>query len=43
VLRGFTEGELGGMVVAATGRHPAIRRCLGYRLTASWTPTSAAT
>jgi SAM-dependent methyltransferase len=42
VLRGFTEGELGGMVVAATGRQPAIRRRLGYRLTASWTPATAA-
>jgi SAM-dependent methyltransferase len=42
VLRGFTEGELGGMVVAATGRQPAIRRRLGYRLTASWTPAAAA-
>ena len=38
VLRGFTEGELGGMVVSATGVQPAIRRRLGYRLTASWTP-----
>jgi SAM-dependent methyltransferase len=42
VLRGFTEGELGGMVVSATGVQPAIRRRLGYRLTASWTPTRAA-
>lgn len=42
VLRGFTEGELGGMVVAATGVQPAIRRRLGYRLTASWTPRTAA-
>jgi SAM-dependent methyltransferase len=42
VMRGFTEGELGGMVVAATGRQPAIRRRLGYRLTASWTPATAA-
>jgi len=40
VLRGFTEGELGGMVVAATGVQPAIRRRLGYRLTASWTPST---
>jgi SAM-dependent methyltransferase len=38
VLRGFTEDELGGMVVAATGRQPAIRRRLGFRLTATWTP-----
>jgi len=41
VLRGFTEGELGGMVVAATGVQPAIRRRLGYRLTASWTPATS--
>jgi SAM-dependent methyltransferase len=40
VLRGFTEGELGGMVVTATGVQPAIRRRLGYRLTASWTPAT---
>lgn len=40
VLRGFTEGELGGMVVAATGVQAAIRRRLGYRLTASWTPVA---
>ena len=40
VLRGFTDGELGGMVVAATGVQPAIRRRLGYRLTASWTPSA---
>jgi SAM-dependent methyltransferase len=42
VLRGFTEGELGGMVVSATGVQPAIRRRFGYRLTASWTPAAAA-
>lgn len=42
VLRGFTEGELGGMVVTATGIQPAIRRRLGYRLTASWTPAAPA-
>lgn len=41
VLRGFTEGELGGMVVTATGVQPAIRRRLGYRLTASWTPRAS--
>ena len=40
VLRGFTDGELGGMVVAATGVQPALRRRLGYRLTASWTPST---
>lgn len=42
VMRGFTEGELGGMVVAATGIQPAIRRRIGYRLTASWTPSARA-
>lgn len=42
VLRGFTEGELGGMVVTATGVQPAIRRRLGYRITASWTPAGTA-
>lgn len=42
VMRGFTEGELGGMVVAATGLQPAIRRRLGYRLTASWAPSARA-
>jgi SAM-dependent methyltransferase len=42
VMRGFTEGELGGMVVAATGVQPAIRRRLGYRLTASWAPSAGA-
>jgi SAM-dependent methyltransferase len=41
VLRGFTEGELGGMVVTATGVQPAIRRRLGYRLTASWAPAAS--
>jgi SAM-dependent methyltransferase len=41
VMRGFTEGELGGMVLTATGVQPAIRRRLGYRLTASWTPAAA--
>lgn len=40
VMRGFTDGELGGMVVSATGVQPAIRRRLGYRLTASWTPAA---
>jgi len=38
-MRGFTEGELGGMVLTATGVQPAIRKRLGYRLTASWTPS----
>jgi len=42
VLRGFTERELGDMVLTATGVQPMIRRRLGYRLTASWTPNTSA-
>jgi SAM-dependent methyltransferase len=42
VLRGFTERELGDMVLTATGVPPTIRRRLGYRLTASWTPNTSA-
>ena len=42
VLRGFTERELGDMVLTATGAQPVIRRRLGYRLTACWTPTASA-
>jgi len=41
VLRGFTERELGDMVLTATGVQPMIRRRLGYRLTASWTPNTS--
>ena len=42
VLRGFTERELGDMVLTATGVQPTIWRRLGYRLTASWTPNTSA-
>ena len=42
VLRGFTAPELRGLVRAAVGREPAVRRRLGWRLVASWTPTAAA-
>jgi hypothetical protein len=38
VLRGFTAAELRDVVKAETGVTPAIRRRLGYRLTARWTP-----
>ena len=41
VLRGFTEAELGDMVLTATGARPTVRRRLGYRLIASWTPTTS--
>lgn len=38
VLRGFTCRELGAMVLHATGVRAVVRRWLGFRLTASWTP-----
>jgi len=41
VLRGFTAGELRQVVEAATGVTPTVRRRLGYRLTARWTPPSS--
>ncbi len=40
VLRGFTDGELAGHVQQATGRLAAVRRHLGFRLTATWTPVT---
>jgi 2-polyprenyl-3-methyl-5-hydroxy-6-metoxy-1,4-benzoquinol methylase len=43
VLRGFTEGELGRIIEEATGVHAVVRRHLGYRLTASWSPLSSRT
>jgi hypothetical protein len=39
VLRGFTDGELRSHV-QGIGEAPAIRRHLGFRLTATWSPTS---
>jgi SAM-dependent methyltransferase len=36
ILRGFTASELRTMVAEATGVTPAVRRHLGFRLTASW-------
>ena len=38
VMRGFTPGELSELVTAAIGRTPAVRRRIGFRVTASWTP-----
>ncbi|MDB4915925.1 MAG: Methyltransferase type 11 [Gemmatimonadetes bacterium] len=38
VLRGFTAAELAWHVETATGRSSSVRRHLGYRLTATWTP-----
>lgn len=38
VLRGFTVDELAGVVGAAVGVTPRVRRHRGFRITASWTP-----
>ena len=38
VMRGFTPGELSQLVTAAIGRVPLVRRRIGFRITASWTP-----
>ena len=40
VLRGFTDRDLADHVHHATGRVANVRRHLGYRLTATWTPSS---
>lgn len=39
ILRGFTPGELGTMVQEATGAMPRVQQRLGWRVTASWSPT----
>lgn len=39
VLRGFTDGDLAAYVQRSTGRIATIRRHLGYRLTATWSPS----
>jgi SAM-dependent methyltransferase len=41
VLRGFTPTELRDIVHAATGVVPRVRRRLGYRITARWSPLGA--
>jgi SAM-dependent methyltransferase len=40
VMRGFLPGELSDLVKAATGTTPDVRRRLGFRVTAGWTPRS---
>jgi SAM-dependent methyltransferase len=40
VLRGFTAPELDALVRTAVGRPPAVRRELGWRVVASWAPSS---
>ena len=40
VLRGFTAPELREHVTRSTGRDAAVRRHLGFRLTATWSPAA---
>ncbi|MDB4875083.1 MAG: Methyltransferase type 11 [Gemmatimonadetes bacterium] len=42
VMRGFTAAELDGLIRAATGTVPVVRRRLGFRITARWSPRMAA-
>jgi SAM-dependent methyltransferase len=42
VFRGFVASELRDVVTRATGVQPRVRRHLGFRLTATWTPRGAA-
>lgn len=41
VLRGFTAADLQQLVKRATGVAPVVRRHLGWRLTARWSPVCA--
>jgi len=41
VLRGYTADELRDAVAGAIGRPPAVRRHLGWRVTATWEPEAA--
>ncbi len=38
VMRGYTPDELSRLIGQALGRTPDVRRRLGFRVTASWTP-----
>jgi SAM-dependent methyltransferase len=38
VMRGFTATELSAIITGAVGRAPTVRRRIGFRITASWTP-----
>jgi ubiquinone/menaquinone biosynthesis C-methylase UbiE len=38
VMRGYTSRELSELVASALGRAPVVRRRIGFRITASWTP-----
>ena len=39
IRRGFTPGELGTIVRAATSAEPRVRQYLGFRVAAAWAPT----
>jgi SAM-dependent methyltransferase len=41
ILRAFTPGELSDLVHEAVGVRPALRRRLGWRVTASWRPVGS--
>jgi len=41
VFRGFTSAEVSALVERATGVTPIVKRRLGFRLTARWTPRAA--
>lgn len=39
ILRGFTRDELAALIERATGARAAVRHALGWRVTATWTPS----
>ncbi len=41
VMRGYTPDELSRLVATAVGRTPVVRRRIGFRVTATWTPERA--
>ena len=38
VMRGYTRQELGRLIASSIGRMPTVRRRIGWRVTATWTP-----
>ena len=43
VMRGFTQFELGTLILDSTSRPAVTRNRVGFRITAHWSPTSAPT
>jgi SAM-dependent methyltransferase len=41
VMRGFRASELQGLIERTVGRRPTVRYRAGYRVTASWSPTTS--